>query len=78
MEKYSALNAPGGAKAFEIVFVSGDTSEAKMLQYMQDKGCDWLAVAFDDKARLELKNKYGAFRAVQCCLERFSAAELRV
>ena len=53
-------NCNGGAKKFEVVYVSSDKTEDQMLTYMQDKGCEWLAVKYAQTGvRDGLKHKYG-------------------
>eukprot|EP00933_Yihiella_yeosuensis_P001696 TRINITY_DN102843_c0_g1_i1.p1 TRINITY_DN102843_c0_g1~~TRINITY_DN102843_c0_g1_i1.p1 ORF type:complete len:164 (-),score=46.72 TRINITY_DN102843_c0_g1_i1:39-530(-) len=56
---YKKVNESG--KNLEIVFVSSDESETKMVEYMKEMQGDWLRVPYDSPLREELKKKFQVF-----------------
>ena len=46
-------------KVLEVVYVSSDRSSEQFASYLSSKHGDWLALAFDDPFKDELKRKYG-------------------
>eukprot|EP00038_Savillea_parva_P008570 m.177769 g.177769 ORF g.177769 m.177769 type:complete len:272 (-) comp14417_c0_seq1:141-956(-) len=56
---YTEARAAG--KQIEIIFVSSDTSEKSMADYMKESHGDWLRVPYNDPLREALKKHYGSF-----------------
>lgn len=54
---YETLKA--GSEPFEIVFVSGDKSEAEFRDYFTNEHGDWLALGFGSPEHDELSKRYG-------------------
>jgi nucleoredoxin len=54
---YEDVNAD--SKQLEVIYVSSDHDEASMKEYMAKKHGEWLALAYGDALRNELKRKFG-------------------